>query len=136
MLCRRSSNVFACRPPEPVHLERARSLGLCERHHAGLQLPRQTDRQCLRGKLQCHGSARVPRPALVPVQTVLRSAASVASDAGSATGATLAASWATILPSTSATRASALFQRASSSPATSRLAGSAASYCRKARSVE
>jgi hypothetical protein len=29
----------------------------------------------------------------------------------------------------------ALFQRASSSPVTSRLAGSAASYCRKARSV-
>ena len=69
------------------------------------------------------------------VQTVLRSAASIASDAGSATGASLAASWAAILPSTSVTRASALFQRASSSPVTSRLAGSAASYCRKARSV-
>src|SRR4249919_856717 len=54
------------------------------------------------------------------VQTVLRSAASVASDAGSAMGATLAASWAAILSSTSAMRASALFQRASSSPATSR----------------
>jgi hypothetical protein len=39
------------------------------------------------------------------------------------------------LLSTSATRASAWFQRASSSPATSRLAGSAASYCRKARSA-
>ena len=61
--------------------------------------------------------------------------ASVASDAGSATGAALTASWAAILLSTSATRASALFQRASSSPATSRLAGSAASYCRKARSA-
>src|SRR6266516_2207417 len=68
-------------------------------------------------------------------QTVLRSAASVASDAGSITGATVAASWAAILPSTSVTRASALFQRASSSAATSRLAGSAASYCRKARSA-
>ena len=39
-------------------------------------------------------------------------------------GATLASSWAAILPSTSATRASALFQRASSSPVTKRLAGS------------
>ena len=39
------------------------------------------------------------------------------------------------LPSISATRASALFQRASSSPATSRLTGSAASYCRNARSA-
>jgi hypothetical protein len=47
----------------------------------------------------------------------------------------IAASWAAILSSTSAMRASALFQRASSSPATSRLAGSAAPYCRKARSV-
>src|SRR5207237_1122251 len=55
-------------------------------------------------------------------QTVLRSAASVASDPGSRTGASVAASWAAILPSTSVTRASALFQRASSSPSTSRLA--------------
>src|SRR5260370_7443689 len=116
MLCRRSSNVFACRPPEPVHLERARSLGLCERHHAGLQLPRQTDRQCLRGKLQCHGSARVPRPALVPVQTVLRSAASLASDAGSPTGATLAASCAPILPSPPPPRPTPLLHPPSLSP--------------------
>src|SRR5262249_16623006 len=36
---------------------------------------------------------------------------------------------------TSATRASAVFHRASSSPVTNRLAGSAASYCRKARSA-
>ena len=49
-------------------------------------------------------------------------AASVASDAGSATSATLAASWAAILPSTSAMRASALFQRASSLTATRRFA--------------
>jgi hypothetical protein len=68
-------------------------------------------------------------------QTVFRSAASVASDSGSATGAILAASWAAILPSTYAARASALFQRASSSLATNRLAGSAASYRRKARSA-
>jgi hypothetical protein len=69
------------------------------------------------------------------VQTLLRSAASVASDTGSTLGAAAAASWAEILPSTSATRVSALFQRASSSPVTKRLAGSAASYCRKARSA-
>ena len=37
--------------------------------------------------------------------------------------------------STSATRESARFQRASSSPATRRFSGSAASYCRKARSA-
>src|SRR5262249_30917577 len=36
-------------------------MGLCEWHHAGLQPPRQADRQCLRGKLQRHGPARVPR---------------------------------------------------------------------------
>src|SRR5262245_53327747 len=48
---------------------------------------------------------------------------------------TVAASWAAILASASATRASALFHRASSSPVTNRLAGSAASYCRKARSA-
>jgi hypothetical protein len=40
-----------------------------------------------------------------------------------------------ILLSTSANRTRALFQRASNSPATSRLAGSAASYCRSARSA-
>src|SRR5262249_1821789 len=69
------------------------------------------------------------------VQTLLRSAASVANDAGSTVDGTVAASWAAILASTSATRASALFHRASSSPVTNRLAGSAASYCRKARSA-
>jgi hypothetical protein len=42
---------------------------------------------------------------------------------------------AAILPSTPAMRASVLFQRASGSPPTSRLAGSASSYCRKARLV-
>ena len=45
------------------------------------------------------------------------------------------ASWVAIFASTSVTRPSAVFQRASSSPATSRLAGSAASYWRKARSA-
>jgi hypothetical protein len=39
--------------------------GVCERHHAGLQPPGQADRQCLRGNLQRHGSARVPRTPLV-----------------------------------------------------------------------
>src|SRR5262249_20862258 len=55
----------------------------------------------------------------------LESAASVANDAGSTVDGTVAASWAAILASPSATRASALFHRASSSPVTNRLAGSA-----------
>src|SRR5215813_4228569 len=42
-----------------------RSMGLCERDHAGLQPPGQANRQCLRGKLQRHSSVGVPRPALV-----------------------------------------------------------------------
>src|SRR5262249_44114035 len=67
------------------------------------------------------------------VQTLLRSATSVANDAGSTVDGTVPTSWAAILASISATRASALFHRASSSPVTNRLAGSAASYCRKAR---
>ena len=69
------------------------------------------------------------------VQTLLRSAVSVVNDAGSTVDGTVAASWAAILASTSATRESALFHRVSSSPVTNRLAGSAASYCRKARSA-
>src|SRR5215831_9109604 len=69
------------------------------------------------------------------VQTLLRSATSVANDAGSTVDGTVPTSWAAILASISATRASALFHRASSSPVTNRLAGSAASYCRKARSA-
>src|SRR5215475_363667 len=60
------ANDDPCRPGEPIHLEGARFMGLCERHYAGLQPPRQANRQCLRRKLQCHGSARMPRPALVP----------------------------------------------------------------------
>jgi hypothetical protein len=60
------ANDDSCRPGKPVHLEGARSMGLCERHHAGLQPPRQAHRQRLRRKLQRHGSAGVPRPALVP----------------------------------------------------------------------
>ena len=39
-------------------------MGLCERHHVGLQPPRQADRQRVCGKLQRHGAARVPRSAL------------------------------------------------------------------------
>ena len=69
------------------------------------------------------------------VHTVLRLVASVASDITVVLGAGTAASWEAILLSISDTRASALFQRASSSPATSRLAGSAASYWRKVRSA-
>jgi transposase InsO family protein len=30
-------------------------MGVCQRHHAGLQPPRQADRQCVCGKLQRHG---------------------------------------------------------------------------------
>jgi hypothetical protein len=37
-------------------------MGLCERHHAGLQPPRQADRRRVCGKLQRHGAARVPWP--------------------------------------------------------------------------
>src|SRR5215472_14324549 len=69
------------------------------------------------------------------VHRLFKSAASVTNDARAAAGAGVVASWAAILPSTSATCASALFQRASNSPATSRLAGSAAPYWRKARSA-
>src|ERR1700692_1091117 len=67
-------------------------------------------------------------------QTVLRFDASRPSARGSTAATGMAASCAAILASTSATCVSALFQRASSSPATSRLAGSAASYFPKARS--
>lgn len=67
--------------------------------------------------------------------TVCRFEASRPNAAGSTLTAGLAASCAAILLSISPTLASALFQRASSSPATNRLAGSAASYCRKARSA-
>jgi putative SOS response-associated peptidase YedK len=45
---------MACQRRFESTLEGARSMGLCERHHAGLQPPRQADRQCLRGKLQRH----------------------------------------------------------------------------------
>jgi HTH-like domain len=55
-----------CRPGEPVYLEGARPLGLFKRRHPGLQPTREADRQCIRGKLQCDGAARVPGTALVP----------------------------------------------------------------------
>ena len=70
------------------------------------------------------------------LQTDRRSSASPAKDTGATASRTgVAASWAATFASTSATRSSALFQRASSSAATSRLAGSMASYCRNARSA-
>src|SRR5258705_6971275 len=68
-------------------------------------------------------------------QTVSRFAPKRANAVGSNARAGEVASCAEILLSTSATRISAWFQRASSSLATSRLTGSAASYCRKARSA-
>ena len=66
-------------------------------------------------------------------QTVLRFDANEPSAAGSMVVEGCAASCG--LASTSATCASVLFQRISSSPVTSRLVGSAASYCLKARSA-
>jgi hypothetical protein len=69
-------------------------------------------------------------------QTARRSLASAAmcvADRGDGSG--VEASCAPILLSISPTRVSARFQRASSSAATSRFSGSAASYCRNARSA-
>src|SRR5262249_33765227 len=40
------ANDDPCRPREPVHLEGVRSMGLWERHHAGLQPAKEADRQC------------------------------------------------------------------------------------------
>ena len=69
-------------------------------------------------------------------QTACRSSASDSNDMGriAARGAA-AASCSAIRRSIPTTCASARFQRASSSPVTSRFSGSAASYCRNARSA-
>ncbi|ACL55381.1 conserved hypothetical protein [Methylobacterium nodulans ORS 2060] len=64
-----------------------------------------------------------------------RSAASVSSAAGARAGRGVAASCSAMRASQAPTRARARFQRASSSPVTRRFSGSAASYCRKARSA-
>ena len=65
---RGGSEGHPCRQRTGVRLEGARSLGLRERRHAGLQPARQANRQRLRGIVQRPAARRMPEHTLVPVR--------------------------------------------------------------------